>query len=349
MEPGRSSAHPRCDGPASSASSTLHERRARRKRAGRERGHGNARRGAKCGRMPAIEVVHARVFALEGQGGNPCPVVLAADALSDAEMLALARRCGLDTAFVLRPRAPDADLRLRYFLPEREMGFSGHATIAALSAWRSATGDARAELRFETANGVFGATLTARGDDGEVTLATGLPAFGPVLAAEDVAAALGAAPAAVDVARGPVQIVGAPRAKVLVPLRDHAVLDALGPDFELLWTLCERWSATGFYAFTLRPERASSSADARQFPYRAGFPEDPATGVAAAALAAYLAHHERADGARKDGAREYTFLQGRAMGAQSRIAARAVLRGGEVVDTAVAGSAALTGRERVEL
>ena len=101
--------------------------------------------------------------------------------------------------------------------------------------------------------------------------------------------------------------------------------------------------------FTLRPERASSSADARQFPYRAGFPEDPATGVAAAALAAYLAHHERADGARADGEREYTFLQGRAMGAQSRIAARAVLRGGEVVDTAVAGSALVTGRERVEL
>lgn len=308
--------------------------------------------------MPAIEVVHARVFALEGEGGNPCPVVLAADALSAGEMLALARRFGQDTAFVLRSRAPGADLRVRYFLPEREMGFSGHATIAALSVWRAVTSDARAELRFETVNGVFGATLAPRGDEDEVevTLATGAPALGQVLAPEDVAAALGVEPEAADVSRGPVQIVGAPRAKVLVPLRDHAALDALRPDFELLWTLCERWSATGFYAFTLRPQRASSSADARQFPYRAGFPEDPATGVAAAALAAYLAHHERTreglvhDGTTaRDDVREYVFLQGRAMGAQSRIAARAVLRGGEVVDTAVTGSALIAGRERVAL
>jgi PhzF family phenazine biosynthesis protein len=307
--------------------------------------------------MPAIEVVHARVFALEAGGGNPCPVVLAADGLGEGEMRALARRFGLDTVFVLRPRAPGADLRLRYFLPEREMGFSGHATIAALRAWRMVTGDPRAELRFETANGVFGAMLTARdgdaarGDDVDVSLATGVPAFGRVLAPEDVAAALGVAPAAVDVSAGPVQIVGAPRAKVLVPLVDHAALDAVAPDFALLWGLCERWSATGFYPFTLRPERPSSSAEARQFPYRAGFPEDPATGVAAAALAAYLARHERAraDGTRADGPREYTFLQGRAMGAPSRIAARAVLRGGEVVDTAVAGSAVITGRERVAL
>lgn len=304
--------------------------------------------------MAAIEVVHARAFALEGRGGNPCPVVLAADGLGDDAMLALAHHFGLDTAFVLRPRAPDADLRLRYFLPEHEMGFSGHATIAALHAWRIATSDTRAELCFETANGVFGATMTAREgdlgpavhcDDLDVTLATGAPVFGPVLAPEDVAAALGIAPAAVDTTAGPVRIVGAPRAKVLVPLVDHRMLDAVAPDFALLWALCERWSATGFYPFTLRPERASSSADARQFPYRAGFPEDPATGVAAAALAAYLAHYERA---REDGTREYTFLQGRAMGAPSRIAARAVLRDGAVVDTAITGSAVITGRERLD-
>jgi PhzF family phenazine biosynthesis protein len=300
--------------------------------------------------MAAIEVVHARVFALDGGGGNPCPVVPAADGLSDGAMLALARHFGLDTAFVLRPRAPGADLRLRYFLPEREMGFSGHATIAALRAWRMHTADTRTLLRFETANGVFGASLAARGDDIDVTLATGAPVFGRVLAPGDVAAALGVAPAAVDVSDGPVQIVGAPRAKVLVPLVDHAALDAVAPDFELLWSLCERWNATGFYPFTLHPERASSSADARQFPYRAGFPEDPATGVAAAALAAYLARYDgaHADGMRENGTREYTFLQGRAMGAQSRITARAVLRGGEVVDTAIVGSAVITGRERLE-
>src|ERR1035438_7307907 len=57
-----------------------------------------------------IDVVHTRVFAALPGGGNPCPVVKNADRLTDAQMQSLAKRWGLDTAFILRPRSADADL-----------------------------------------------------------------------------------------------------------------------------------------------------------------------------------------------------------------------------------------------
>ena len=80
-----------------------------------------------------IEVVHTRVFAASQNGGNPCPVIPFADKLTDRQMQRLARKFGLDTAFILHPRMKGADIRLRYFVPDHEMGVSGHAPIAAIT------------------------------------------------------------------------------------------------------------------------------------------------------------------------------------------------------------------------
>src|SRR5690606_41767239 len=65
--------------------------------------------------------------------------------------------------------------------------------------------------------------------------------------------------------------------------------------------------------------------DARQFPRSSGYPEDAATGIAAAALAFGLLH----DGL-VDPARPVTVRQGRAMGRPSRIELRFRSAGGGV-------------------
>ncbi len=61
------------------------------------------------------------------------------------------------------------------------------------------------------------------------------------------------------------------------------------PDFPALWEVCRRLGTTGAYVFAPHPDGDPRHVVARQFPVDAGYPEDPATGVAAAALAAYLA------------------------------------------------------------
>ena len=67
--------------------------------------------------------------------GNPLAVVLDADGLDDAQMQAIARWTGLsETTFVLAPRDPAADYRVRIFSPETEFPFAGHPTLGTAHA-----------------------------------------------------------------------------------------------------------------------------------------------------------------------------------------------------------------------
>ncbi|WP_215405555.1 PhzF family phenazine biosynthesis protein [Janthinobacterium sp. JC611] len=67
--------------------------------------------------------------------GNPLAVVLAADGLDGTQMQAIARWTGLsETTFVLAPRDPAADYRVRIFSPETEFPFAGHPTLGTAHA-----------------------------------------------------------------------------------------------------------------------------------------------------------------------------------------------------------------------
>jgi PhzF family phenazine biosynthesis protein len=132
----------------------------------------------------------------------------------------------------------------------------------------------------------------------------------------------------------------------LVPVEDWKVLDTMNPDLESLWRLCEEFKVTGLYPFSRRTDKEHADAEARQFPLRAGFSEDAATGVAAAALGAYLASY---DHKRQTGQYRFQIAQGYAMGAPSRIEAIAECANGEVTRAAIRGAARIVGREQIAL
>jgi trans-2,3-dihydro-3-hydroxyanthranilate isomerase len=162
------------------------------------------------------------------------------------------------------------------------------------------------------------------------------PELGPVLGdgRAELLSALGLGEG--DLADGPdrpVQVVSTARPKLMVPLCDEARLDALEPDHPRLWEVCEALGATGVYAFVAAQGLHLA---ARQFPVRAGYVEDAATGVAASALAGYLvAHADRPVAARW---RTWTVAQGRAMGRPSVMEAGAHIdAGGTVTATRVRG------------
>src|SRR5215510_3587638 len=78
-----------------------------------------------------IRIFQVDAFTTERFTGNPAGVVLDADSLTDAEMLAIARELNnADTAFVLKPDGTDHELRVRFFTPRTEANFVGHATVA---------------------------------------------------------------------------------------------------------------------------------------------------------------------------------------------------------------------------
>jgi trans-2,3-dihydro-3-hydroxyanthranilate isomerase len=305
-------------------------------------GRGSVRRRYRMAQSE-VRVVHTRVFASGPGGGNPCPVVLNADALTQTAMQELARQFGLDTAFVLRPSETCEDLRIRYFVPGHEMGISGHATIAAITALLAEGLRQLGPARIETASGVFTATSSHGGSGYSVTLEQNWPVFGMTLDPGVVAPALCILPEAIDLSRGPIQAVSVSRAKLLVPIRAREILDRLQPNDERLCALCEASEVSGLYPFVRETDMSDTTAEARQFPLRAGFTEDPATGVAAAALGAYLTRHDRDC---VDGQHEFRIAQGRAMGRPSLIEVLIDCARGQIIRTAIRGRAEVLGSER---
>lgn len=297
-------------------------------------------------RSNQVEVVHTRVFAAGPEGGNPCPVVPFADHLAEAEMQDLARKFGLDTVFILNPRSKAADVRLRYFVPDHEMGVSGHATIAAVTVAMLDNTLKSDRARIETSSGLFEAESLRSAVRILVTLEQNTPVFGPTATPDLVSDALKIQPEQIDLAKGPIQSVSVSRAKLLVPLRDSTVLNSLTPHFETLWHLCDKLQVSGFYPFTCHADKENADAEARQFPLRAGFPEDAATGVAAAALGAYMVRYDLNN---QTGRHRFRIAQGYVMGVPSLIEAIAECSNGKITRTAIQGTARIVRREHIAL
>jgi PhzF family phenazine biosynthesis protein len=93
--------------------------------------------------MPFVmrEFRQVDVFTTTAYLGNPLAVVLGADGLSDDQMRRFANWTNLsETTFVLAPRDPQADYRVRIFTPSLELPFAGHPTLGTCHAWLESGG-----------------------------------------------------------------------------------------------------------------------------------------------------------------------------------------------------------------
>jgi PhzF family phenazine biosynthesis protein len=94
--------------------------------------------------MRTFRFAQVNVFSADPLGGNPLAVVHDAEGLSDAQMAALARWTNLsETTFLLPPKDPKADYRVRIFTPGGELPFAGHPTLGTCHAWLAKGGKAR--------------------------------------------------------------------------------------------------------------------------------------------------------------------------------------------------------------
>jgi PhzF family phenazine biosynthesis protein len=272
------------------------------------------------------------VFAGSPDGGNPAPIVADAGGLADADMRAVAAAYGHESAFVLPPPSGSAcDFALRFWVPNHEMEMCGHATVGAVwlldrlgrlprSSVTIATLSGEVEARVENA-GTPAVSVEISQPKGQVAA---LPDEENAIA--EILSILGIG--RMDLAPLPVRNARTSRVKTLIPLKSVAILDGLTPDFGRIEQFCEKIGSTGLYPFAVSDSLARTF-DARQFPKSSGYPEDAATGIAAAALAFGLleAGQIAADGG------PVQIWQGRAMGQLSRIAVR--LRTG--LDGAISG------------
>ena len=262
--------------------------------------------------MTATDFAMVDVFCHAGAGGNPTGLVLDADAMSATEMQGVAKQCGHESGFVLRPRDPGAaDFRFRYFVPRHEMEMCGHATVGALWLMREQGRIDAGTYRIETESGLVTGHVGAQV---EITQPMGTATDVSTMR-DEILSVLGIDRAAL--ADAPIENARTSRAKTLVPIKDADTLNRIDPDFARVEGLCSTLDSTGLYPYAALSE-TEQQFEARQFPRASGYPEDAATGIAATALASAL--HARGAIARPaDGA---VIYQGRAMGRLSEIRVR---------------------------
>ncbi|MFC4359998.1 PhzF family phenazine biosynthesis protein [Halobium salinum] len=238
-------------------------------------------------------------FTDEPLAGNAAGVVPDAAGLSEASMQAIARELGAsETAFVLpvENQDEDADRRLRFFTPTREIDLCGHATVAA-HAHLHEVGDLDADTTTTATNA--GAVDVDVESDGTVWMHQTFESVEPVTPDYDrLGGALGIDPEALkDVGADLAPAVASTGLRyLLLPVNFLEHLSGADPDHEAIEALSEEFDLTGVYAFTFDTLESESTLHGRMFAPAAGIPEDPVTGTASGACAAYLRYVDAFEG-----------------------------------------------------
>jgi PhzF family phenazine biosynthesis protein len=239
----------------------------------------------------SVHVFQIDAFTQQRFTGNPAGVVLGAEVLNDAEMLAIARELNnADTAFVLPADGPDHDLRIRFFTPRTEAAFVGHATIAAQFVLSRRGADAHRRRQKQKA-GIVEVEVRGHGLDRSIAIRQPAPALGRELNERERLAVLDAlALSSADLdPRCPMRIAGGSSTRLMIGVRSHEQLKHLKPDFARLNTLSAQLGAAGHFVFTLQGAPGGSQTESRMFCPALGIPEDPVSGNAHGILGSYLA------------------------------------------------------------
>ncbi len=219
------------------------------------------------------------VFTATPLLGNPLAVVHDADGLDDVTMAAFARWTNLsETTFLLAPRDPGADYRVRIFTPGGELPFAGHPTLGSCRAWLEAGGRSKTDGEVVQECGV--GLVRIRRDGSRLAFAapplrrTG-PLEGDLLAR--IAAGLGVA---VDEILHHQWVDNGPGwCAVMLPSAERVL--SLTPDFSVMRDV--KLGVVG-----PQPTGHDAMFEVRAFVPSLGVPEDPVTGSLNAGLAQWL-------------------------------------------------------------
>ena len=221
----------------------------------------------------------------------PEPGTMTAD-----EMQALARGMNFaETAFVTTPANPEATFAVRCFTPTTEVAFSGHQLLGAafvlseLGRLPETVTPVYAEVGGDLHTVVLGQPRD--GGQGVAILERAAQFSLPIAEISAVTAALSLDAMAIIHTGLPVQVVETGLACLIVPVATLADIRAIMPAKQTLHELLTDTSASCLLAFTQETLTPANDVHVRVFAPPLGITEDPATGTANAALAAYLIRH----------------------------------------------------------
>lgn len=270
-----------------------------------------------------LKKITARVFtAPGGAGGNPVTVFLSKSPLARSIQTRLAQECEWESVVVSSGPNTVVRPKLSFFLPSgEEVSFCSHAAMGAVhSIVRSDETRAAAKhsVIFETMANQAEQLATVDQDDTVGLHIQSTFSQEPIDNKTMIEELLHMIRLDASVLSNKWPSLGnssVARPKTLLQIKSIDALQSAQPpaDPDAWRTACDAIHSSGVYLYTpIGIEDETTTYECRQFPRASGYAEDPATGIAAAALAVSL-HKEC------DTNTFFSFHQGTAMGRPSRI------------------------------
>jgi len=232
------------------------------------------------------------VFSPRPGAGNALAVVVGGADLDALQMQRIAQCNNLaETTFLLPPTKPGADYRLRIFTTRQEIAFAGHPTIGSAHVARIAglVDAAKEELVQECQAGLLAVRREeAVATDGSTLHSVRVPRSRVVPHDGEATVLVDRALARVERgALAPACVEGG-RRWWLAELADEAGVRGMKPDRAAILALARYNDALGLCVFARVPPGRGYELVVRAFPLGVGIVEDPASGAANGAIAAFL-------------------------------------------------------------
>ncbi|MCF6264627.1 MAG: PhzF family phenazine biosynthesis protein [Xanthomonadales bacterium] len=255
-----------------------------------------------------MEIQKIAAFSQNNKGGNPAGVVLCNEFPTDKDMLKTAKQVGYsETAFL---KQISDGWRVRYFAPEMEVPFCGHATIASGAVLGKRFG--KGDYKFILNSGEIKVKVEKFGTDSFTVTLRSPETWSKPVPQEYVNKILTEFNLTTDNldADFPVRFAFAGAKHLILFLKDRKKLAEMAYHFERLKNLMQK---EGVVTINLL-WRASKKLFYSRNPFpTGGVIEDPATGAAAAALGGYLRDINW------QGGNNFDVLQGTDMGCPSHL------------------------------
>ena len=279
------------------------------------------------------------VFTETKFGGNPLAVVLDAEGLDGDAMQAITREFNYsETTFVLPPADPSHTAHVRIFTPSGELPFAGHPNVGtafALARIGTLFGrDVAGTLVFEEQAGLVPMRILSKGGDitGAQLTAPQRLRRGKTMAPAAIAACLGLPESDVVAHKHPPQAAGVGTDFMFAQLRAPETLARVRPNTD---AFAQHFPSGGGPRSLFAYARSGANAVfSRMFFPVPDIREDPATGSAAAALAALLADISP----RADGTQRLNIAQGVEMGRPSMMRSEVDKSAGTITAVRIGGS-----------
>jgi len=259
------------------------------------------------------------VFSTSPFCGNPALVATGAEGLSPEEMQRVAAEMNiLESTYVTRPFASDADFRVKFFTPSNEYDFSGHAMIATCFAlveegiislcegittksFETNAGVMPVDFHFKEGDDCYemdgpdSMPLNSAGTPGalkRIMIHRSIDRFKPAEATvAEIAATLDIPESEITMTGLPVEIVFNGVYQLVIPVHSSATLASMCPDLIKLKLLNLKLGVQTTDVFTTDAINDDCICYSRHFSPAMGMWEDLGSGAGGSSIAAYMLRH----------------------------------------------------------